>query len=160
MRKYLFLLFFSMLSVNIYAASSPNSKEAVLKSKVYKSPTCGCCGKWIDHMKQAGFEFEVIETQNLSPIKSANGIKNKYESCHTAMIGGYVFEGHIPASIVKRFLKESPKDSIGLAVPAMPIGSPGMEVGDRHDPYDVLLLKHDGTATVYEHIGLPITEKK
>lgn len=119
--------------------------------QIFKSPTCGCCGEWVDHVEAAGFPTEVTDTNAMGAVKERLGIDANYHSCHTAVIGDYVFEGHIPAHVIERFLKEKP-DALGLAVPGMPIGSPGMEMDDRRDPYDVLIIRRDGTGAVYEHI--------
>ncbi|ARB44358.1 DUF411 domain-containing protein [Alloalcanivorax xenomutans] len=112
--------------------------------EVYKSPTCGCCIKWVEHMRENGFDVKVHETQNLQPIKEKAGLRAGLGSCHTAFIDGYTIEGHVPAKEVKRLLEERP-EAVGLTVPAMPIGSPGMEMGDRQDPYQVLLFDDKGT---------------
>jgi len=121
---------------------------------VYKSPTCGCCGKWVAHVEASGFEAALHHPTDLNKLKADKGISPRYQSCHTAISqDGYAFEGHIPADVIQRFLANPPSDAIGLAVPGMPVGSPGMEMGNRHDEYDVLLLSKDGSDTVYEHIG-------
>ena len=117
--------------------------------KVYKSPTCGCCALWVDHMREAGFKLEVEDTDDMIAVKREAGLPLRLQSCHTALVNGYVFEGHIPAEVIARFLAESPPAS-GLAVPGMPVGSPGMEFGDRVDPYDVLQFDADGGTSVYE----------
>lgn len=114
---------------------------------VYKSPTCGCCGKWIEHMEKAGFSIDVQNQQNLSPVKAELGVPRGLQSCHTAMVGGYLVEGHVPPDLVQRMLDEKP-DIKGLAVPGMPMGSPGME-GPRKDDYDVLAVGRDGRIRVY-----------
>lgn len=121
---------------------------------VYKSPTCGCCEKWVGHIEAAGFETAVHHPTNLNQIKSDWGVSPQHQSCHTAVSqDGFVFEGHIPADVMQRFLDDPPPKAIGLAVPGMPIGSPGMEMGTRQDEYDVLLLNKDGSDAVYERIG-------
>ena len=120
--------------------------------EVYKSPTCGCCGAWVDHMKDNGYQVVVHEQQNLQSIKEKAGILPGQGSCHTAFIGDYVIEGHVPASDVDRLLAERP-DAKGLTVPGMPVGSPGMEMGDRKDAYDVLLFDEDGTQVFSHHPG-------
>lgn len=117
--------------------------------KVYKSPTCGCCALWVDHMREAGFELDVEDTDDMIGVKVDAGLPLQLQSCHTALVDGYVFEGHIPAEVIARFLAEKPSAS-GLAVPGMPIGSPGMEFGDRVDPYDVLQFDAAGNTSVYE----------
>lgn len=148
----------------VIALASCSEKEVVAKTTqtqstqeqsivldVYKSPTCGCCKKWISHINDNGFESKVHSSQNFSVIKDKKGIAPRYRSCHTAISkDGYVFEGHVPAKFIKQFMKEvHAHDVIGLSVPAMPVGSPGMEVGDKFHPYKVLLLKSDGTYDVF-----------
>lgn len=114
---------------------------------VYKSPTCGCCGKWVEHMQAAGFKVDVENRRDLAPIKAELGVPPGLQSCHTARVGGYIIEGHVPADLVQRLLDEKP-DIKGLAVPGMPMGSPGME-GPGKDPYDVLAIGKDGRLQVY-----------
>jgi hypothetical protein len=115
---------------------------------VYKSPTCGCCNKWIDHLKANGFTVRSHDTDNVAQHKHRLGVPSGYGSCHTAEIGGYVVEGHVPARDIKRLLKEKPR-ARGLVVPAMPVGSPGMEEGNRKDPYDVFLVNRNGSTRTY-----------
>ena len=118
---------------------------------VHKSPTCGCCESWITHMKAAGFPVEVKDVDNLDAIKTKVGVPYGKGSCHTAEVGGYFVEGHVPATDVKRLLAERPQAK-GLTVPGMPAGSPGMEVPDGTvQPYDVELVALDGTTTVFAH---------
>ena len=120
--------------------------------EVYKSPTCGCCNKWVDHMQAAGIAVNAHNVDDLAGVKRAHGITRPNQSCHTAVSPeGYVFEGHVPAELVARFLAEKPAGARGLLVPGMPVGSPGMEVGDKFMPHEVLLLKVDGTTEVYAH---------
>jgi len=116
---------------------------------VHKSPTCGCCSAWVDHMRAAGFQVEVRETDNLHPIKERVGVPLGKGSCHTAEIGGYFIEGHVPAEDVKRLLAQKP-DAKGLVVPGMPAGSPGMELPDgRTEPYTVELVHRDGSTGAF-----------
>jgi hypothetical protein len=119
--------------------------------EVYKSPSCGCCKDWIKHLQANGFtNLRVHDTGN-NAARSRLGMPAKFGSCHTATVDGYVLEGHVPAADLRRLLKERPA-ALGLAVPDMPIGSPGMDgadYGDRRDPYDVLLVARDGTARVF-----------
>ncbi|HEU0015764.1 MAG TPA: DUF411 domain-containing protein [Longimicrobium sp.] len=115
---------------------------------VYKSPTCGCCIKWVDHVKAAGFDVEVHDTANVAPVKRANGLPQHLDSCHTALVNGYVIEGHVPAEVIARLLRERPNVA-GIAVPGMPMGSPGME-GPTKQPYDVVAFTKDGKVSVYE----------
>jgi len=114
---------------------------------VYKTPTCGCCGKWIEHVKQAGFEVRTVEMDDLTEIKQGSGVPMRLRTCHTGVVEGYVVEGHVPADLVARVLKERPKVT-GVAVPGMPIGSPGME-GTPSQSYDVLLFNKDGSTSVF-----------
>jgi hypothetical protein len=114
---------------------------------VYKSPTCGCCGKWVEHMEKAGFSVDVENMSDVAPIKRELGIPGRMQSCHTAKVGDYFVEGHVPADLVKRLLADKP-DIKGLTVPGMPMGSPGME-GPRKDPYDVIAIGKDGGYRVY-----------
>lgn len=121
---------------------------------VYKSPSCGCCQEWVEHVEAQGFSAEIHHPSDLNQIKIKYRIAPEYQSCHTAVSSdGYIFEGHIPAKIIQRFLTEKPKDALGLAVPGMPMGSPGMEMGNHFSPYDVLLLKSDGSTQVYIRIN-------
>jgi hypothetical protein len=116
---------------------------------VYKSASCRCCAAWVKHMKDNGFTVRTHDVANPSDYREKFGIPNQFGSCHTAIVGGYAIEGHVPASDMVRLLAAKPKDK-GLAVPAMPAGSPGME-GPRKDPFDVVLVKADGTTSVYKH---------
>lgn len=138
-------------------APETSKLERLTALTVYKTPTCGCCGKWVDHIEGAGFDVKVREMDNLAPIKNASGIAPTHQSCHTAVAddGGYVFEGHIPAKYIAAFLADPPDDARGLVVPAMPVGSPGMEYQDRFSPYDVLLLKADGSFDVFARVTGP-----
>lgn len=118
--------------------------------EVWKSPTCGCCADWIRHLEAAGFRVKVDDSGNTA-ARARFGVDPRYGSCHTARVAGYVVEGHVPAREIRRLLAERPK-ALGLAVPGMPVGSPGMDgpiYAGRRDPYDVLLLGGDGRATVY-----------
>lgn len=119
---------------------------------VYKSPTCGCCKMWVEHIRAGGFRVEVTSTQDMSAIKAQAGVPVGKGSCHTAKVGDYYLEGHVPADDVKRLLFEKP-DARGLIVPGMVPGSPGMEQGSVHQAYDVLLLAKDGSTTVFSHHG-------
>lgn len=115
---------------------------------VYKTPTCGCCTAWVEHLREHGFEVETHDLPRLDQIKARYGVTRELESCHTAVVDGYVVEGHVPADLIERMLKERPQIA-GLTVPGMPMGSPGME-GPRKDPYDVLTFDRDGKTTVYD----------
>src|SRR5262245_15680940 len=118
---------------------------------VWKTESCGCCKLWVQHLEQAGFAVQVHDTDNLGPTKERVGIPAAMGSCHTGEVGGYFVEGHVPAEDIKRLLREKP-DAKGLTVPAMPIGSPGMEVPSGEvQPYDVFLVAKDGSTSVYAH---------
>lgn len=120
---------------------------------VHKSPTCGCCSTWIEHMRAAGFAVEVRDVEDMGPVKEALGVPYGKGSCHTAEIDGYFIEGHVPAQDVKRLLAERPA-ARGLAVPGMPAGSPGMEMPDGHvQAYAVELVGLDGSTSVFARHG-------
>jgi len=119
---------------------------------VHKNANCGCCHLWVEHMREAGFAVEVRNVGNMGPVKARAGVPPAMGSCHTAEVAGYFIEGHVPADDVKRLLAERP-EARGLAVPGMPLGSPGMEVPDgRTQPYDVMLVT-DGEPSVFAHHG-------
>lgn len=140
-----------VLSLVLAAVAGASAKSAQVKPvaiTVYKTPTCGCCAKWVDHMKHAGFAPAVNDLPDLGPIKTKAGVPANLQSCHTAMVDGYVVEGHVPADVVQQLLKERPKVT-GIAVPGMPMGSPGMEQGGMKDPYDVVTFDAAGRTKVY-----------
>lgn len=114
---------------------------------VYKSPTCGCCVKWVDHLEENGFRVKSIDTQDVAVLKARYGVPGDLTSCHTAVVDGYVVEGHVPAEEIKRMLTEE-ADVAGLTVPGMPMGSPGME-GPRTDSYDIIAFQKDGRRSIY-----------
>ena len=132
-----FLLFVSFSAASVFAA------EVI----VYKSPTCGCCKKWVKHLQDNGFEVKSHDVKNVVPYKIKYGVTRPLASCHTARVGGYTIEGHVPAADIKRLLKEEPKVT-GLAVPGMPMGSPGME-GHRKDAYSVFSFDATGNMKVF-----------
>lgn len=115
---------------------------------VYKTPSCGCCNAWVEHVKGAGFDVRAIEVADTGPIATQYAVPRALRSCHTAIVGGYAIEGHVPAREIRRLLEERP-DVAGLAVPGMPIGSPGMEMGDRRDRYQVIAFDRNGRARVF-----------
>ena len=117
---------------------------------VYKSATCGCCKLWVKHLEANGFTVKAHDVSNLTAYKKANGVPAALSSCHTATIGGYAIEGHVPASDIHRLLRERPGIR-GLAVPGMPIGSPGMEEGKRRERFDVLSFDRLGQTAVFSH---------
>jgi hypothetical protein len=134
------------LPVSALAAARP-------RLTVYKTPWCGCCRGWVTHMTRAGFQVAVVETEDLAPVRGKHGVPFPLSSCHTAVAGGYVFEGHVPPADVVRLLKERPK-ALGLTVPGMPLGSPGMETADgRREKFDTLLLLKGGGTRVFARHG-------
>jgi hypothetical protein len=115
---------------------------------VYKSPTCGCCGKWVEHMTANGFAAQVNNVDDMNPIKNTHKIAAELQSCHTTLVGGYVIEGHVPASDVKRLLAAKPKGIVGLTIPGMPASAPGMDQLP-FVPYTVLTFDAAGKTAVY-----------
>lgn len=135
--------------VTTEAAPVPSAEQVLPLVVVHKSPSCGCCGLWVDHMRQAGFQVEVRDEDNVNPVKERVGVPYGKGSCHTAEVAGYFIEGHVPATDVKRLLAEKP-DAKGLVLPGMPMGSPGMEMPDGHaEPYTVELVRRDGTTAAF-----------
>lgn len=126
------------------ALGAPTNPEV----HVFKSPTCGCCGAWVEHLRAAGFAVKVTEVDDTTAARKRLGMPDRYGSCHTATVAGYVLEGHVPAAEIKRLLAMRPK-AVGLAVPGMPPSSPGMDVPGRKDPYQVLLVEATGQSTVF-----------
>src|SRR5688572_14921678 len=134
---------FSLLAGLVLQAAAP-------QVDVYKTRTCGCCAKWVDHLKANGFAPRVMDVPSTAEYRKQYGVPEKLLSCHTAVVGGYSIEGHVPAADIHRLLKEKPKGVIGLAVPGMPMGSPGMEVpSGQTQPYKVLAFDRDGRTTVF-----------
>ncbi len=146
MRPYL-----ALASVILFGLATASTALQADTLTIFKSANCGCCSKWADRMKAAGFDVATkdVPMSVLQEKKTEGGIKPEYASCHTGKIDGYTIEGHVPASDVARLLKERPADAVGLSVPGMPIGSPGMEVGDHKEAYQVLLIKKDGSTSVW-----------
>ena len=132
------------------AAAWPAHAAAGPRIEVWKSPSCGCCKDWIALLQREGFSVQTFEQGNTA-MRAQLGLAARYGSCHTARVGGYVVEGHVPVREIRRLLAEKP-DALGIAVPGMPVCSPGMdgpEYGGRRDPYDVLLVHRDGSSRVY-----------
>ena len=124
-----------------------------LEATVYKSPTCGCCTKWVEHMKKSGFTVTAHDVNDVDSFKKKYGVPSALASCHTALVtGGYAVEGHVPADLIAKMIRERPKNVIGLAVPGMPQGSPGMETGTV-DRYEILAFDRAGKTTVYARRG-------
>ena len=131
-------------------AEAVEAESAVLPVvSVYKSPTCGCCTGWVEHMEEAGFEVEAHDVNDLATVKNENQVPGGLQSCHTAIVDGYVIEGHVPAEDISELLTQRP-DVAGLAVPGMPVGSPGMEMpGNAGQPFDVVTFDVDGHVEVF-----------
>ncbi len=127
----------------------PGVQQATKAITVYKDPNCGCCSEWVKHLKQSGFVPTVRDMTDMTTVKRSFGVPVALESCHTARIGRYTIEGHVPADLIAKLIKEQPTGTRGLAVPGMPVGSPGMEMGGRKDPYDVILFDAAGKTRVY-----------
>jgi hypothetical protein len=131
------------------------SAESLLRAAsptitIYKSPSCGCCAKWVDHLKAAGFTTVVHDTEAMDAVKDQRGVPKNLRSCHTALLSDYVVEGHVPAGDLLRLLREKPTAVRGLAAPGMPSGSPGMKMGDGPaEQFDVIAWKRDGSTRVY-----------
>lgn len=137
------------LAVLLMAAPAVAGRPIPPEVTVYKTATCSCCAKWVAHLEQQGFLVRTVDVMDLAPYKRKGGVPATLNACHTAFVGGYVVEGHVPGDVVKRMLAERPSIA-GLVVPGMPIGSPGMEMGSRRDPYSILALAKDGSISVYE----------
>jgi len=137
------------LAVSLAFSGAPIAAAQQAEVQVYKSPTCGCCEKWVDHLRAEGFVVETHDVPDVSPIKQENGISAELSSCHTAFVGGYVVEGHVPASDIRRLLAEKPAIT-GLSVPGMPVGTPGME-GPDAKPYEVMSFGAQGVRVFSKH---------
>jgi hypothetical protein len=138
---------FTMMAGLVFLAISSRSQSSGPLISVFKTPTCSCCGKWVEHLKASGFTVKVREVNSTAAYQKQYRVPRGMESCHTAVANGYAIEGHVPAADIKRLLKQRPKLA-GLAVPGMPLGSPGME-GARNDAYSVFGFDERGRTTVY-----------
>ena len=137
----------ALLPPRAYAAGAPVSLT------VYKDPSCGCCRKWVDHLAATGFAPIARDRTDMDTLKNSLGVPPGLRSCHTAVAGRYLIEGHVPAADIKRLLSTKPKDVLGLAVPGMPSGSPGMEMPGRSDRYDVIAFSASGKTRVFASHG-------
>lgn len=145
-------LAFLFLSLLFLPACQDKTEDSALDSNsalvsVFKTPTCGCCKKWVDHLRSQGFQVETHDQPSLAALKKEQGIPHGKEACHTALVDGYVIEGHVPAKEIARLLEERPPIR-GLVVPGMPLGSPGMEA-DRSEPYSVLAFDDGGNISTF-----------
>lgn len=136
-----------LLIAALFFSAEINKPVAAADITVYKSPACRCCDRWADYLEENGFSVAVQKRRNMQAMKRELGVQPQFQSCHTAVVGDYVIEGHVPASDIRRLLEEKP-DIRGLAVPGMPMGSPGME-GPRKDPYSVISIDKEGKGTVF-----------
>lgn len=136
------------LPLAMATASCARPAEAGPVVTVYKSPTCGCCANWVDHLEEHGFAVQVVDQPDVMPVKRQYGVPDVLASCHTGVVDGYAIEGHVPAEVIRQLLAERP-DVKGIAVPGMPIGSPGMEMGDHVEPYEVFTFDETGPRDVY-----------
>ncbi len=137
-----------MISPSIWAKKAETTKSVDIV--VYRSPTCGCCEKWLAHLKESNFNIQDIVTDNVQAIKDKYGVPQEMASCHTAIVDGYVVEGHVPAKDILSMLKAKPK-VIGVSVPGMPKGTPGMEMGGAKDPYDVVSFDRDKKFEIFSN---------
>ena len=131
-----------------FAAMCVGSAANAATMTVYKSPSCGCCGKWVEHVEKHGFTVKTVPTEDMMALKKRLGVPDAAISCHTTKVGGYIVEGHVPAADIGRLLAQKPK-ARGLAVAGMPMGSPGMEQGGHRQPYSTLLIGLDGKTRVF-----------
>jgi hypothetical protein len=139
-----------IIAAGLGAGVASRAQDAPPSVTVYKTPTCGCCSKWIEHMRGQGFAVKSMDVHDITSIKTSYGVPPESASCHTALVSGYVLEGHVPADSVKRLLREKPKVA-GLAVPGMPIGSPGMEMPNGQvERYDVVSFVKGGKTAVFD----------
>ena len=136
-------------SVSVWDKETEPSYSGTLNMTVYRSPSCGCCGVWVEHAKKHGFRIEELKTESMEALKQKYNVPSELASCHTTIIDGYVMEGHIPADDIKRFLASKPKLA-GLAVPGMPLGTPGMEAGDMKQPFQLLAFSAQGQIEVFK----------
>ena len=147
MRK---ILFFCLVLAGFSFAQSATKATNLGHIELYQSPFCGCCGMWVKYMQSKGYTLTVHKDNDaFMKVKERMGIKDEYQSCHTGLINGYALEGHLPADAVAWLLKEKPKDVIGISVPGMPMGSPGMEQGGEEDEYPVVIMLKGGGYKLY-----------
>lgn len=146
------LAFATLLITVLLCACSRSPGTAAPVITVYKSPSCECCLQWVTHLEENGFVVKIESQEELRSVRARLGVPDRLAACHTGVVNGYVVEGHVPAEDIKRLLVEKPAAK-GIAVPGMPLGSPGMEQGGRRDPYLVLLFQSDGRTSVFAQHG-------
>ncbi len=137
-------LFTSLAVVAMFVGTAAHAATMT----VYKSPACGCCAKWVEHVEKHGFAVTTVPTVDMMAVKKKAGVPDDLVSCHTTIVSGYVVEGHVPAADIKRLLAQKPRAK-GIAVAGMPMGSPGMEHGDHRQPYATMLIGKDGKTSVF-----------
>ncbi len=154
LKKIIFTIFLSLSGLSLSLSADEIAHAGDHELVVFKSPTCGCCNSWISHMEASGFAVESINKNDMDAVKKRYGIDGRLQSCHTAVdkTTGLVFEGHVPAGAVKEFLARTPEGAKGLSVPGMPAGSPGMEMGDRFNPYQIVQLNKDLPPSLYMNV--------
>lgn len=141
-----------ILAAAVPAAACSRPGKPALTVQVYKSPSCGCCGAWVKALQEKGFRVTTQDMDDVSAIAASAGVPDRLRSCHTAFVEGYFVEGHVPNDDLRKLLAERPK-ARGLAVPGMPIGSPGMEQGDMKQPFDTLIIGLDGKSRIFARHG-------
>jgi hypothetical protein len=140
-----------LLGLALQACSAPSAQRALPTMVVHKTPSCGCCEKWVSHLRQAGFTLDVRNIEDTTAERAKAGVPTDLASCHTGVVDGYAVEGHVPAALIKRMLQERPKIA-GIAAPGMPVGSPGMEQPGYGEPFDVVAFDASGKRSVYERV--------
>lgn len=143
----------SSTSKEMVSRDTPVLQGDEIALEMYKSPTCQCCSKWTHHVEAFDFDVTAHHPDDLSEVKKKFGVPDRYHACHTSVTSdGFVFEGHIPAKFIRQYLMEKPPGTLGLTVPGMPLGSPGMNVGGRFSPYTIFLIHTDGSVSNYAEI--------
>jgi hypothetical protein len=137
-------MFYALAAATAFISSAASAAQLT----VHKSPNCGCCAKWIKHVQNHGFTVKVVEIDDISAVKKRLGVRDRLASCHTTQAGGYFIEGHVPAGDIKRLLAQKP-NAAGIAVPGMPMGSPGMDMGGQRQPYATILVQRDGKTKIF-----------
>ncbi len=146
----LFALPLALVLTGIMPPPAARASSDMPMMKVFKSPSCGCCKKWVEQVRKAGFRVEVVNTGAMETVKKMASVPERLQACHTASIGGYVVEGHVPPESIKTMLKTRPR-ARGIAVPGMPTGSPGMEYGTEREAFNVVLFGGDGPDRILKH---------
>ncbi len=143
----------AVAGLGLAASSCSDAAAADSEMTVYASPSCGCCGAWVDHMRENGFTVRVVYDQDLAQVRARHHLPNELMSCHLGVVDGYAVEGHVPAQVVRRLIEERP-EVLGIAAPGMPAGSPGMEMPDgSRTPYEVVSWNEDGPVDVFEFVN-------